>query len=192
MRPEIGECPTCRTESLLNRQGRCVWCDTQVATPPAKRSKAKANVNRGVPVLMGDAVLEQAHELHKAGQSLRSISQELLPQTGYSSPKSLLMALSAQFRHRGWYIRPRIEATVKAHLKHGRTRDPKYRREQRRKSGEVRGVLCAGIKMGPPRKGEPCQHYAMAGSDYCRQHDPALRDVVVAAALYARAQRGGA
>lgn len=189
--PAEGECPVCATRVLLDRRGRCVWCDHPIATPPSKRPKARANVNRGVPVLMGDDVLERAHEMHQAGASLRQCARELLAGTGYASEKSLVMALGTQFRHRGWYVRHRIEATVKASTVHGRARrgqvDPAYRHEGRLRRGEIAGVICAGVLTQGPDKGQRCRRAARAGSEYCRVHDPARREQVLAEAANARA-----
>jgi hypothetical protein len=194
--PTEGECPTCRTRVLLGRSGRCVWCDTQVATPPAGRPKARANANRGVPVLISDELLERAHAMHMDGMSLRGIAAQLHPETAYSSPKSLVEGLRTQFRHRGWYVRPQREATIKASTVHGKAPrgrvDPAHRHSLRVARGEIRGVQCAGIKMQPPRKGQRCSKPALQGSDYCRYHDPARRDEVVANVLRIRALRGQA
>lgn len=182
-RPDSGYCSKCAQVSLLTRGGLCAWCDHPVApraakTPPATRPKAGANANRGVPVLMGDDVLEHARDLYATGKSLRAVARELLSTTGYSSEKSFVMALSAQFRHRGWPLRGRIEQVVMAQTVHGLARrgnvDPGYRAAQRRKRGEVRGVMCSGVRTHYPRKGEPCQRPARAGSHYCASHDPAL------------------
>lgn len=194
--PDEGHCPTCKCTSLLNRRGQCVWCSTQVAMKPATRSKAGANKNRGVPICMSDDVLEQAHRLHMTGRSLNSIAKELVSETGYSSWQAMVMGLSTQFKHRGWYVRPRIEATVKASTKHGMARRGRrnnaYRAMLRRKHGLVRDVQCSGVRLSYPHKGDRCQLMARAGSDYCRFHDPALRDEVVAVVTKARMARGAA
>lgn len=201
MRPDSGYCSECKQTSILTRAGLCAWCDHPVApraatTPPASRPKAGANVNRGVPVLMGEDVLEDARALYATGLSLRAVAGELLPRTGYSSEKSLVMALGTQFRHRGWPVRGRIEQVVMDSLVHGKARrgnvDPAHRAAVRRRSGEVRGVMCAGVRTQYPRKGEPCQRAARNGSLYCGAHDPALAEQRAAALRDARARIGEA
>ena len=194
--PDEGFCPTCKCTSLLNRTGKCVWCDTQVAMKPSTRSKAGANKNRGVPVCMTDDVLEEAHRLHMAGRSLNSVAKELVEKTGYSSWKAMVMGLSTQFKHRGWYVRPRTEATIKASTKHGMARRGRrnnaYWAMLRRKHGLVRDVQCKGVRLSYPHKGDQCQLMARAGSDYCRFHDPEMRDEVVAVVTRARMAKGAA
>jgi hypothetical protein len=41
-----------------------------------------------------------------------------------------------------------------------------------------------------PRKCQPYRHYALAGSDYCLQHEPARREEVVAIVTAARTAIG--
>ena len=176
-----GYCPTCRTRSLLSHSGKCVWCDTQVAVREEPRKK---KANAGIPVLMQDDVLEDARRIYETGRSLRSIAAELLPRTDYASVRSLAAALSQQFRHRGWPVRGRIEQTVLASTKHGHLRrdhrNPAYVRAQRIARGEIANRPCQGVRLAYPKKGQPCSRPALAGSDYCYQHDPANREKVVA------------
>lgn len=169
-------CPVCGP-TTLDRIGRCALCDKQVTTPPATRTKSGRNANRGAPVLMDNATIERAAEMHdRGGMSLRAIARELLPTTGYASAGSLTEALRVQLRHRGYFVRDRRTATVAAHLVHGKLRrahrDPGKRHEQRVARGEVRGVRCLGVRQQYPRKGERCQLPAVTGSDYCHNHDP--------------------
>lgn len=177
-----GYCPTCRTRSLLMRNGECVWCDTVVLTREQPRKKKKANA--GIPVLMQDDVLEDARRIYATGRSLRSVAAELLPRTDYASVRSLAAALAEQFRHRGWPVRGRIEQVVITHTKHGYfrngQRNPSYVRYQKIQRGEIRGVTCQGVRLSYPNKGERCSQAARTGSDYCYQHDPATREAVVA------------
>jgi hypothetical protein len=139
---------------------------------------------------MADDVIEQARVLYETGASLRAVARELLPRTGYASEKSLAVALGDQFRHRGWPVRGRIEQTVMVSTKHGRlrrdSRDPAYVHAQRVARGEVRGVMCAGVRENYPRKGEPCRRPARAGSEFCLQHDPAAREEIAAHLARAR------
>lgn len=200
-RPDSGYCSKCAQVSLLTRGGLCAWCDHPVAprskaTPPATRTKAGANVNRGVPVLMGDDVIEQARVIYATGTSLRAVARELLPRTGYSSEKSLAVALGDQFRHRGWPVRGRVEQVVIVSTKHGKlrrdARDPHYVHAQRVARGEIRGVTCAGVRTQYPRKGEPCSRPARAGSDYCYQHDPETRATVAETCAAMRERKAAA
>jgi hypothetical protein len=189
-----GYCPTCKTRSLLSRAGLCVWCDTPVAgkTKPAERKRS----NAGIPWLMQEDVVQDARKLYETGRSLRSIGAELLSRTDYKSARALANALSTVFHHRGWPVRGRIEQVVITRTKHGRlrrdARDQAYIRYQRRQRGEVRDVICKGVRLSYPRKGEPCSRPALAGSDYCYQHDPATREAVVATCQKMREQRAAA
>jgi hypothetical protein len=188
-----GYCPTCRTRSLLSYSGACVWCDTQVATREEPRKK---KANAGIPVLMQDDVLEDARRIYETGRSLRSIAAELLPRTDYASARSLAAALSEQFRHRGWPVRGRIEQTVIASTKHGYlrrdNRNPSYVRAQKIARGEIANRRCQGVRLAYPKKGQPCSAWAVTGSDYCYQHDPATRERVVAICAQMRETRAAA
>lgn len=200
-RPDSGYCSKCAQVSLLTRGGLCAWCDHPVAprskaTPPATRPKAGRNANRGYPVLMGEDVIEEARRIYETGASLRVVARELLPRTGYASEKSLAVALGDQFRHRGWPVRGRIEQTVMESTVHGLARrgnvDKRHRAALRRRRGEVRGVICAGVRQNYPGKGDPCKRAALAGSDFCYQHDPARRAEVADNLRAARARIGAA
>ena len=188
--PSDGFCPTCKCQSLLNRRGQCVWCDTLVATPPATRTKTGHNVNRGVPIHATDEVLDAAIARYREGASVRQVAAEMLDRTTYANAHSFAACLYEQLRHRGVGIRSAAEQNTK----HGRARrgkvDPAYRREGRRARGEVRGVVCKEQEAGYHKR--PCERYALAGSDYCRFHDPVLRDEVVAVVTKARMSRAAA
>jgi hypothetical protein len=82
----------------------------------------------------------------------------------------------------GLEARDRIEMTVLKSYKHGRAgraqqreHGPdyvKYRREQKRKNGEVHGRRCEALRKQYPRKGQPCSSSALGDSEFCYQHDP--------------------
>lgn len=200
-RPDSGYCSKCAQVSLLTRAGLCAWCDHPVAprskaTQPAERPKAGRNANRGYPVLMGEDVMEEARIIYATGASLNAVARELLSRTGYASEKSLAVALGQQFRHRGWPVRGRIEQVVMDSTVHGLSRrgnvSPAYRAAGRRRRGEVRGVMCAGVRQNYPGKNEPCKRAALAGSHFCYQHDPARREEIAEHLRNARARIGAA
>lgn len=176
-----GFCPTCRCESLLSFRGECVWCDTPVATP--KERAHKKHSNAGIPVLMQEDVLEEARRMYATGLSLRAVARELLSRTDYASEKSLVMALSTTFKHRGWPVRTRVEQVVLQSTKHGmlrrKDRNRAYIRMQRVRRGEIQNRQCQGTRLQYPHKGEQCSRPARLGSDYCYQHDPSTRQDVV-------------
>lgn len=118
--------------------------------------------------------------------SLREIARRIYDQTyGYLNPRSLGEALYRGFRNRGWPTRSQSDATRLRNWKHGlKTRaqtneeQVAYRHwlAQQRGWDAVQGPgrpTCKGVRACSPRKGQPCQREAMAGSDYCYSHDPA-------------------
>ena len=172
----IAYCKTCADKVILksNGSGACSWCDTIVIEPPRVGGPQGAR-------MMTEEQIVQAHRRHVDGASIRSIAGQLLPDTGYRSAKTIVEALRNEWTQRGWYIRPRIEASIAASTVHGRmrrdNRDPQLRAGQRRASGGVADMpLCAGHRTQYPRKGQPCQTRARVGSAYCHQHDPALAE----------------
>lgn len=82
------------------------------------------------------------------------------------------------FKARGWLCRDRIEMVRIASTKHGRagraqarTYGPDYsayRREQRKRNGDLRDVRCAATNT----RGEPCKRFALADRQHCHAHDP--------------------
>jgi hypothetical protein len=93
-----GYCPTCKTNALLSPSRRCVWCDTFVHAYSPRRA------------FVDEETIREVHEAHHAGESLRSISRRLHNVTGYATPHSFLMAMTKEFRRRGWQVRSRREA----------------------------------------------------------------------------------
>jgi hypothetical protein len=79
-----GYCPTCKTNALLSRSRRCVWCDTYVHSYSMRRA------------FVDEDTVQEVHEAHQAGESLRSISRRLHNVTGYSTPHSFLMAMTRE------------------------------------------------------------------------------------------------
>lgn len=152
---------------------------------------------RGVPPKLTDAQIEAAYRLHiEGGLSLRELGRRGWRQWGYASANSAAAVLCKTFKARGWKSRDRVEAIVLASTVHGKAsramrvaNDPVFsahRQQQRRASGEVRGQRCVGVRLQYPDKGAPCKRPALAGSDYCLQHDPERRAEVLDRAEHAR------
>lgn len=168
-------CPMCRAIEATLSDGTCVWCGTQtggntVCTPQVSRSHA------GVPYLASEEVLLEARALYLTGMSFRRVAAELHCRTAYTTDKAFANCLHSCFKHRGWKARDRVAATIAASWRHGKHGDPAHRARLRRRTGEIRGVMCQGVRAQYPRKGEPCSRAALAGRDYCMAHDPELEE----------------
>jgi hypothetical protein len=82
------------------------------------------------------------------------------------------------FKARGWLCRDRIDMVRVASTRHGRagraqarTYGPDYaayRRQQRKRNGDLRDVRCAALNAA----GEPCRRFALADRTHCHTHDP--------------------
>jgi len=172
-------CPSCAQMAMPDDRGRCVWCDTAIAVARPPDPAHVVAPARGVFPMLTDELLEESRRMYYEDvQSLRAVARALHPGSGYSSVRSLHEGLRVQFRAQGWPIRGRIDETVRVSTRHGLSRrgakDPEHRRRLRLASGEVRGVTCAGMRVGYPRKGDPCRRAALAGGDYCAAHEPSL------------------
>jgi len=63
-----------------------------------------------------------AHQLHVAGLSIRELGRRLAEPYGYASADAAAQALMRGFRFYRLPARDRVEATVAAHLTHGKAR----------------------------------------------------------------------
>lgn len=176
-----GWCPTCREESAVDRDGRCLWCDT-----PTRVRRKRGGWKR--PDLRGsrytEPQLRAMHVAHMRGDSLNSLAKRTFHQVGYTNRNSAVQAISRQWKRMGLPVRGRIESCVRVSTKHGRksrnisnAEQIAYRRWLRDQRGwrAVQGPgqpQCKGVRRQHPRKGEPCQRPAQEGSDYCSSHDP--------------------
>lgn len=190
-------CPHCRSMTTIDSAGRCMHTDCDRIVLGGKRVTVKYP-GAGAK-LITVRVLREAYDLYLTGLSLRRVAEEVWPRTKYASARCCANQLHDQFRCQGWPLRDRIAATVAASYKHGLApRDPAKRSKglrsmQRRARGDVQGIQCAGIKTRYGKgRGERCQLAAMRGSEFCRQHDPALAEVraLELAALRARRDVG--
>ena len=169
-------CPTCRERTGLTARGVCEWCDTPLTV---KRGGGRAP---GAGCKLTDTQLGALHSAHMQGQSINELAKRIYAQVGYSSRSSCASSISNAWKRLGLEARDRIEMTVLKSYKHGRggrqqQRDggpeyAKYRRETRRKSGEVHGRRCDAFRKQYPRKGQPCSSSALGDSEFCYQHDP--------------------
>lgn len=136
------------------------------------------------PKNISDELLLECRRLYASGLSIRQVAERVHPQTTYASVNACKTALFSLFRTRGWKLRPQAEVTRARNFKHGRkargisnTSDVAYRHWLKNQRGwkRVSGPgqpTCKGIKKQHPRKGEPCTHPAMEGSEFCYSHDP--------------------
>lgn len=154
------------------------------------RKQRRGGYNRGRrggggrPVHIDEELLAEARRLYAKGLSLGQVAAEIHPRTGYKTVRSCADALYGHFRRRGWKLRPQREVTAARNYKHGRKARAQTREEQnayRRWLSEQRGwstlqgpgrPLCKGKKLHPPNKDRPCEHHALADSEYCHSHDP--------------------
>ena len=168
-------CPRCRAVEATTADGSCVWCGAQTGgntvydLPPQR-------ANAGVPYLADEETLLEARRLYLTGMSFRRVAAELHSRTAYRTPNAFANQLHTSFTYRGWKARERVDASVAASWRHGLHGDPAHRARLRRRTGEIRGVMCQGVRGQYPRKGEPCGRPALAGGDYCIAHAPELKD----------------
>ena len=169
-------CSTCRERTGLTERGVCAWCDTPLT---AKRGGGRPP---GAGCKFTDTQLRALHAAHMQGQSINELAKSVYVRVGYSSQSSCASSTSNAWQRLGLQARDRIEMTVLKSLKHGRAgrqqqrehgpEYAKYRREQKRKNGEVHGRRCDALRKQYPRKGQPCSSSALSDSEFCYQHDP--------------------
>lgn len=191
--PSEGYCPTCRTVSLLNRRGECVWCDHPIAVRVTEPKRRKGP-SPGVPLLMQEDVIVDARAMYAEGRALAAVAAELLPRTDYASVTTLAQALRKVFAYRGYPLRSKAEQLVTQSRKHARLmREDPLRAEERLARimrGENPSRMCLGTITNGTRAGQPCSRHARAGADYCNAHDPALRERQLERAAHMRSARG--
>lgn len=126
------------------------------------------------------ADLKLAYELHWRGVPLNRIARawQRSGRVTYKSPEVASSSMWSLFKARGWLCRDRVEMVRVASTKHGRAGRAQaraygpdyaaYRRAQRKRNGDLRGVRCTATNT----RGEPCQRFALAGREHCHAHDP--------------------
>jgi len=173
-------CPCCREIQPSRADGTCLWCDAQTggnSVPNVvdrlgdKRKEARSS-NAGIPWKCTEDDMQEVRRLYLTGMSMRAACEVVQPRTIYTNPNAMAMAMYSLWQQRGWNRRDQAQATAARNYKHGKSRQPAHRRQQRINNGYTRGVRCKGVKRNAPGKGKPCQMYAMRDSDYCRAHDP--------------------
>ena len=124
--------------------------------------------------------LKLAYELHWRGVPLNRIARawQQSGRISYKSPEVASSSMWSLFKARGWLCRDRVEMVRVASTKHGRAGRAQaraygadyaaYRREQRKRNGDLRDVRCVSTNT----RGEPCKRFALAGSEHCHAHEP--------------------
>jgi hypothetical protein len=124
--------------------------------------------------------LRLAYELHWRGVPLNRIARawQQSGRISYKSPEVASSSMWSLFKARGWLLRDRVEMVRVASTKHGRAGRAQaraynadyaaYRREQRKRNGDLRDVRCQSTNT----RGEPCMRFALAGSQHCHAHAP--------------------
>jgi hypothetical protein len=183
-RPGGVYCPGCRELTTVDeRTGRCLFCDELVlggrpliVEPPTH----PCGPGRGARFITA-GVLRAAYDLYLTGLSLRRVAEMVLDQTTYRNAKSCANSIHDQWRVNGWPLRDRGAASRAASWRHSLARDREHRLNLRRQRGEIRGIRCAAVKTRYGKgRGERCQRPALDGGRYCRYHEPALRDELLA------------
>lgn len=185
MRPTHAWCPACAEDSAIDAEGRCLWCE---GLTRARRGGGKPKGKWGK---LTDPQLRLLHSLHvDEGISQRELGRRVWQRAGFASAHSAAAAIGAGWKRLALPALSRQEMTARANRARRAPDSPgtadrkAYKRWLREKRGGYR--TCAGIKTQPPRKGSPCTRYAMEGSDYCLNHDPARRAEVVERVTQAR------
>jgi hypothetical protein len=167
-------CRKCRETTGLWERGVCHWCDTPLTFKTGRKPGSGSKIT--------EQQLRALHVAHiKHDRSINELAKSIYAKAGYKSHHGCAVAISNGWKRLGLQARDRIEMTVIKSLKHGRAGRQQqrehgpdyaaYRREQKRKNGEVHGRRCQGVRQNPPRKGQPCNSSALWDSEYCYQHD---------------------
>jgi hypothetical protein len=147
--------------------------------------KVAGGEKRRKPKHITEEQLLQARALYASGLSLRAVAVQLYPESSYASVGACSTSLYSLFKTRGWKLRPQGEVTAARNFKHGRKPRAQSSEQQnayRRWLAAQRGwktiqgpgrPLCIDVVRNGARKGQPCQHRALDGSDRCYSHDPA-------------------
>ena len=168
-------CRTCREETGLYERGVCQWCDTPLTFKTGRKP--------GTGSKLSDDQLRVLHVAHiQHDKSINELAKSIYEKVGYKSHHGAAVCISSGWKRLGLQARDRIEMTVIKSLKHGRAGRQQqrehgpdyaaYRKEQKRKNGEMHGRRCQGVRQQYPRKGQPCLRSALWDSDYCHSHDP--------------------
>ncbi len=189
-----------QVEDILDAFGLRIWdlYDEGAYDDGDGAGRVRGGQKTGVPCRMTDEQIAAAHTIYDMeGLSLRALGALLYERFGYRSASVCANQLCQSFIRLGLPRRDRIAAVRATSTRHGRSprkpyrTDPAdflaYRRGLRLANGDVRGVRCAGVRTQYPRKGEPCQMFALRDSEFCFAHDPRYADVRAARLAGARA-----
>lgn len=150
---------------------------------------------RGKPVgkwgKLRDEQLRLLHRFHLEREaSIRELAREISAQAGYASEGSALEGIRAGWKRLGLEARSQPQATALANRRRrvpgspGTADRAANKRFHRRRNGGYR--RCQGSRSTYPRKGDPCERWALVGGDFCLQHDPERRAEVLAIVAGAR------
>jgi hypothetical protein len=177
----IVHCPTCRADTILrDDRDSCSFCGTQIISrAPARTYGEGKRAARGpAQRCIREPLLVEAYELYQSGLTLRQVAAAILDRTTYASMKSCANGIHEAFRLRGWPLRSQRSVTIARNIERGTPRLPgetdRAYKLRVRQAREGRQPRCAATVRQPAgrRRGQPCLHQAMVGSDFCYAHNP--------------------
>lgn len=144
-------CPTCNEDCPVDSDLSCLWCAT-----PTRKAKRKGGTPPGVYGKLSDDQLRALHRFHAdGGLSIRELGRRVWEKAGYASWESAAHGIRIGFN--------RLHLTV-----------------HKRSHQDLQVPRCSAVKSSPPGVGRRCRSFVAAGSEFCRLHDPARREEVVA------------
>lgn len=180
-------CYTCRADTIVHSNGHCGFCDARITN-----QHKPTGYRLGTHSYIGtEAFYRRAYDRYLEVRSVRKVAAEVWQEAGYASPASCANTLHDVWLARGWPTYAKAYAMTRHGLSRRGAADYAHRRRQRVERGEIADRRCQGVKLQAPGKGRPCRMFAQRGSDYCRYHDPAQREAVVAETMRMRARLAG-
>jgi hypothetical protein len=159
---------------------------------PARTWPTVLEGRRPQPSKISVPELRELHARHWAHDvSIRQIARENWEIWGYKNARSAANTIFEMLPTHGLHVRPRASMTAVSNRQRsmrlpGETRN-EFKARRRREKGQVRDVMCKGVRASYPRKGAPCSRPALAGSEFCVAHDPERREEILHALERGRA-----